>query len=55
MFQILNHRKRRGWSKLHAVISFANIVEHVHDAKAGKQPLKSVNDRIRMLFADKGL
>ena len=41
------HRKRRGWSKLHAVISindvsvlsFAITDEHVHDARAGRKLL----------------
>jgi transposase, IS4 family len=55
-------KARRGWSKLHAVISinevsvmsFAITDEHVHDAKAGKELLRSVNDRIRRIFADKG-
>ena len=55
-------KARRGWSKLHAVISindvsvisFAITDEHVHDAKAGKELLTSVKDRIRKIFGDKG-
>jgi transposase len=35
-------------------MSFAITDDHVHDAKAGKELLKSVKDRIRSLFADKG-
>ena len=35
-------------------MSFAITDEHVHDAKAGKELLKSVKDRIRIIFADKG-
>ena len=52
----------KGRSKLHAVISindvsvlsFAITDEHVHDAKAGKELLKSVKGRIKRKFADKG-
>ncbi len=55
-------KARRGWSKLHAVISvndvwvisFAITDEHVHDAKAGKELLTSVKDRIKRIFGDKG-
>ena len=55
-------KPRKGWSKLHAVISiddvsvisFAITDEHVHDAKAGKEMLKSVKERIKRIFADKG-
>ena len=55
-------RARRGWSKLHAVISthdvsvlsFSITDDHVHDAKAGKELLKSVKERIKRIFADKG-
>ena len=47
-------KPRKGWSKLHAVISindvsvmsFAITDDHVHDAKAGKELLKSVKERI---------
>ena len=54
-------KPRKGWSKLHAVISindasamsFSITDEHVHDAKAGKELLKSVKDRIKRIFADK--
>lgn len=52
---------RRGCSKLHAVISihevsvisFAITDEHVHDAKAGKELLTSVKERIRKIFGYK--
>ena len=55
-------KPRKGWSKLHAVISindasamsFSITDEHVHDAKAGKELLKSVKDRIKRIFPDKG-
>ena len=55
-------KQRKGWPKLHAVISINDVSamsfsitdEHVHDAKAGKELLKSVRDRIRRIFADKG-
>ena len=55
-------KPRKGLSKLHAVISindvsvksFAITDDHVHDAKAGKELLKSVKDRIRRIFGDKG-
>ena len=51
----------KGWSKLHAVISindvsvlsFATTDEHVHDAKIGKELLKSVKERIKRIFADR--
>jgi hypothetical protein len=55
-------KPRRGWSKLHAVISI-NVVsamsfsitdDHVHDAKAGKELLMSVKDRIRRILEDRG-
>jgi hypothetical protein len=36
------------------VKSFAITDEHVLDAKAGKELLKSVKDRIRRIFGDKG-
>ncbi len=56
------NRKRRGWSKLHAIISINDVPamsflitdDHVHDEKAGKELLKSVKDRIRRIFGDKG-
>ena len=35
-------------------MSFAITDEHVHDAKAGKELLKSMKDRIRRIFGDKG-
>ena len=35
-------------------MSFSITDEHVHDAKAGKELLKSVKDRIRRIFADRG-
>ena len=52
---------REGWSKLHAVISINDVSvlsfeitdEHVHDAKIGKELLKSVRERIKRIFADK--
>ncbi len=56
------HRKRKGWSKLHAVISIHDVSvlsftitdEHAHDAKAGRKILKSIKDRIGRIFGDKG-
>jgi transposase len=56
------NRKRRGWIKLHAVISiqdvsvisFAITDEHVHDAKAGRKLLESVKNRIMRIFGDRG-
>ncbi len=55
-------KQRRGWSKLHAVISvndisvlsFAITDEHVHDARMGRKILESVKDRILRIFGDKG-
>jgi hypothetical protein len=55
-------KPRKGWSKLHdvisihdvSVLSFAITDEHMHDAKAGKELLKSVKERIKRIFADKG-
>ena len=35
-------------------MSFAITDDHVHDAKAGKELLKSVKDRIKRIFADRG-
>ena len=51
-------KPRKGWSKLHAVISindasvisFAITDEHVHDAKVEREMLKSVKDRIKRGF-----
>jgi transposase len=56
------HRKRKGWSKLHAVISihdvsvlsFAITDEHVHDARAGRKLLESIRKKITSIFGDKG-
>ena len=56
------HKHRRGWSKLHAVISIHDVSvlslsitdEHVHDAKEGRKMLESVKDRILRIFGDKG-
>ena len=55
-------KQRKRWSKLHAVISindvsvlsFAITDEHVHDAKARKELLKFLKERIKGIFADKG-
>ena len=55
-------KKRRGWSKLHAVISIHDVSvlsfsitdDHVHDAKEGRKLLKSIGDRIKRIFGDKG-
>ena len=35
-------------------MSFSITDEHVHDAKVGKEILKSVKERIKRIFADKG-
>ena len=35
-------------------MSFLITDDHVHDAKAGKELLKSVKERIKSIFADKG-
>jgi transposase len=56
------HKHRRGWGKLHAVISIHNVSvlsssitdEHVHDAKEGRKILDSMKDRILRIFCDKG-
>lgn len=56
------NRKRRGWNKLHAVISIRDLSvlsfsitdEHVHDAKEGRKILESVKSRILRIFGDKG-
>ena len=56
------HMIGQGWSKLHnvisindvSVLSFAITEDHVHDAKAGNELLKSVKERIKRIFADKG-
>jgi transposase len=53
---------REGWSKLHAVISINDVSvlsfeitdEHVHDAKIGKELLKSVRERIKRIYAERG-
>ena len=55
-------KNKRGWSKLHAVISIHDVSamsflitdDHVHDAKVGKELLKSVKERIKRIFGDKG-
>ena len=36
------------------MISFAITDEHVHDAKVEREMLKSVKERIKRIFADKG-
>ncbi|AKA48367.1 transposase [uncultured archaeon] len=56
------NRRRRGWNKLHAVISIHDVSvlsfsitdEHVHDAKEGRKILESVRDRILRIYGDKG-
>ena len=56
------HMIGQGWSKLHnvisindvSVLSFAITDEHVHDANIRKELLKSVKERIKRIFADKG-
>ena len=35
-------------------MSFLITDDHVHDAKAGKELLKSVKERIKRIFGDKG-
>ena len=55
-------RSRRGWSKLHAVISindvsvlsFAITDEHVHDAREGRNILENLMGKIKRIFGDKG-
>ncbi len=55
-------KTKGGWSKLHSVLSINDVSamslsitnEHVHDAKTGKELLRSVNDRIRRIFEDRG-
>jgi hypothetical protein len=55
-------RKRRGWKKLHAIISIQDVTvlsfsitdEHVHDAKAGRKMLESIREKILRIFGDKG-
>ena len=55
-------KQRKGWSKLHAVISindlsvlsFAITDEHVHDSGMGRKILESVKSRILRIFGDKG-
>ena len=56
------NRKRRGWSKLHAVISindvslmsFAIIDDNMHDAREGRKILENLRGRIERIFSDKG-
>lgn len=56
------HRKRKGWSKLYAVIpihdvsvlSFAITDELVDDGGAGSNLLASIRNRILGIFGDKG-
>jgi len=56
------NRRRRGWYKLHAVISIHDVSvlsftitdDHVHDAKAGRKILESIKHRISKIFGDKG-
>lgn len=63
MIILVQNRKTQGWDgqsfKLLypmndvSAISFAITDEHVHNAKAGKELLKFVKDRIKRIFADK--
>jgi transposase len=55
-------RKRRGWYKLHAVISINDVSvlsftitdEHVHDAKEGRKILENLRGKVKRIFGDKG-
>ena len=55
-------KPRKGWSKLHAVISindvsalsFAITDEHVHDAREGRKILENIRGKIKRIFGDKG-
>ncbi len=56
------NRKRKGWMKLHAVISIHGVSvlslaitdDHVHDAKAGREIFESIKSRILRIFGDRG-
>jgi transposase len=55
-------KQRRGWSKLHAVISvndlsvlsFAITDENVHNARMGGKILENIRGRIKRIFGDNG-
>ena len=55
------NRKRRGWSKLHAVISindvsvisFAITDDHVHNAREERKILKNLRGKVKRIFGDK--
>lgn len=56
------HKKRKGWIKLHVIISLKDINvlsftitdEHTHDSKAAKELLNKMKNNILRLFGDKG-
>ena len=56
------HKKRKGWIKLHVVISLKDITvlsftitdEHTHDSKAARVLLNNMKNNILRIFGDRG-
>ena len=56
------HKKRRGWIKLHVIISLKYVTvlsftitdEHTHDSKAARKLLSKMKNNILRLFGDRG-
>ena len=56
------HKKRRGWIKLHVIISLKDVTvlsftitdEHTHDSKAARKLLSKMKNNILRLFGDRG-
>ena len=56
------HKKRKGWLKLHVIISLKDITvlsftitdEHTHDSKAAKVLLNKMKSNILRIFGDRG-
>ena len=56
------HRKRKGWIKLHVIISMKNVNvlsftitdEHTHDSKAARKLLSKMKNNILRIFGDRG-
>ena len=56
------HKKRKGWLKLHVIISLKDITvlsftitdEHTHDSKAARKLLSKMKSNILRIFGDRG-
>jgi len=56
------HRKRKGWIKLHVIISLKDVTvlsftitdEHTHDSKAARKLLSKMKNNILRIFGDRG-